>query len=57
MLPEQPGGLPEHLIGADPQYYLHYTLGEWCGTPGTLAPEAVAEYARCFSPRSHPRLG
>src|SRR5437764_150864 len=46
----QPGGLPEHLIGADPQYYLRYTLGEWCGTPGALAPEAVAEYTRCFTP-------
>jgi haloacetate dehalogenase len=46
----QPAGLPEHLIGADPQYYLHYTLGEWCGTAGALSPEAVAEYARCFTP-------
>jgi haloacetate dehalogenase len=46
----QPAGLPEHLIGADPQYYLQHTLGEWCGTPGALAPEAVAEYTRCFTP-------
>lgn len=46
----QPDGLPEQLIGADPQYYLHYTLGEWCGTPGAPGPEAVAEYARCFTP-------
>src|SRR5205823_8827131 len=46
----QPGGLPEHLIGADPQYYLRYTLDEWCGTPGALVPEAAAEYARCFTP-------
>jgi haloacetate dehalogenase len=46
----QPVGLPEHLIGADPQYYLHYTLGEWCATAGVPAPEAVAEYTRCFTP-------
>lgn len=46
----QPADLPERLIGTDPQYYLHYTLGEWCGTPGALSPEAVAEYARCFTP-------
>jgi haloacetate dehalogenase len=45
----QPAGLPERLIGADPQYYLRYTLGEWCATPGALAPAAVAEYARCFT--------
>lgn len=44
----QPGPLPEHLIGTDPQYYLRYTLGEWCGTPGALVPEAAAEYARCW---------
>jgi haloacetate dehalogenase len=46
----QPEPLPERLIGADPLYYLRYTLGEWCGTPDALAPEAVAEYTRCFTP-------
>lgn len=46
----QPADLPERLIGADPQYYLHYTLGEWCATQGIPAPEAVAEYTRCFTP-------
>jgi haloacetate dehalogenase len=46
----QPGGLPERLIGADPGYYLQYTLGEWCATPGVPDPEAAAEYARCFTP-------
>ncbi|HET6186165.1 MAG TPA: alpha/beta hydrolase [Trebonia sp.] len=45
----QPATLPEHLIGTDPEYYLRYTLDEWCHTPGALAPEAVAEYARCFT--------
>jgi haloacetate dehalogenase len=46
----QPVGLPENLIGADPQYYLRYTLDEWSGTPGVPTPKAVAEYARCFTP-------
>lgn len=38
--------------GWRPQYYLRYTLGEWCGTPDALAPEAVAEYTRCFTPEA-----
>jgi haloacetate dehalogenase len=44
----QPADLPERLIGADPGGYLAWTLREWCGTPGALAEEAVAEYRRCF---------
>jgi haloacetate dehalogenase len=46
----QPPDLPERLIGADPGYYLAYTLREWCATPDGLAAEAVAEYRRCFDP-------
>jgi haloacetate dehalogenase len=44
----QPDDLPERLIGNDPQGYLDWTLEEWCGTPGALTGEAVAEYRRCF---------
>jgi len=44
----QPHDLPERLIGGDPRGYLHWTLDEWCDTPGALDPEAVAEYERCF---------
>jgi haloacetate dehalogenase len=44
----QPADLPERLLGADPVFYLDYTLQEWCGTPGALTPEAIAEYRRCF---------
>lgn len=44
----QPVGLPERLIGAEPAFYLRWTLDHWCGTPGALAEEAVAEYLRCF---------
>jgi len=44
----QPYDLPETLIGADPGYYLRKKLGGW-GTPlETFAPEALAEYERCF---------
>jgi haloacetate dehalogenase len=45
----QPGGLPERLIGNDPEYYLHHKLGHWGRDLSAFAPEAVAEYVRCFS--------
>jgi haloacetate dehalogenase len=43
--------LPEHLIGADPVFYLHQKLGHWSARKDTswVAPEALAEYERCFS--------
>jgi haloacetate dehalogenase len=44
----QPDGLPERLIGADPDYYLTEKLRRW-SAPGTVfAPPALAEYQRCF---------
>jgi haloacetate dehalogenase len=45
----QPAPLPERLIGADPLFYLHWTLSGW-GARGldAYAPEALAEYERCF---------
>jgi haloacetate dehalogenase len=46
----QPPDLPERLIGADPGFYLDWTLREWCGTPGALDGAAVSEYRRCFEP-------
>ena len=45
----QPYDLPEHLIGGDPVYYLHKKIGAWSGGPQSFAPEALAEYERCFS--------
>jgi haloacetate dehalogenase len=44
----QPYDLPERLIGCAAQQYLEWTLDEWCGTPGALSEEAIAEYRRCF---------
>jgi haloacetate dehalogenase len=44
----QPPDLPERLIGADPGFYLDWTLREWCGTRGALDEAAVSEYRRCF---------
>lgn len=45
----QPNGLPERMIGADPAYYLAEKVGRWSGRQTTFAPEAMAEYLRCFS--------
>jgi haloacetate dehalogenase len=45
----QPGDLPERLIGADPLFYLHWTLARWGTGLDAFAPEALAEYERCFS--------
>ncbi|HAO32924.1 MAG TPA: alpha/beta hydrolase [Candidatus Competibacter sp.] len=45
----QPDGLPEKLIGADPAYYLTEKLKRWSAPDARFAPEAVADYIRCFS--------
>ena len=44
----QPYDLPERLIGADPGFYLRWTLEEWSETPGAIGAEARTEYERCF---------
>ncbi len=44
----QPHGLPERMIGADPLFYLHWVLGRWGTGLNAFAPEALAEYERCF---------
>lgn len=44
----QPDGLPERLIGAEPEFYLQWLLDHWAAAPGALAAGAVAEYQRCF---------
>lgn len=44
----QPHGLPEHLIGLDPDTYLTRTLGAWGSDPGVFHDEAVAAYRRAF---------
>ena len=44
----QPYDLPETLIGADPIYYLRKKLGGWGTSLEAFAPEALAEYERCY---------
>lgn len=45
----QPGGLPERMIGADPDAYLTHTLRSWAAPGFAFDPVARAEYARCFA--------
>ncbi len=40
--------LPERLIGADPSYFLRHMLGRYGSAADIFAPEAYAEYERCF---------
>jgi haloacetate dehalogenase len=45
----QPNGLQEHLIGADPEFYLRHKMGLWSAGLEGFTDEAMAEYIRCFS--------
>jgi len=45
----QPAGFPERMIGADPEFFLRYVVDKWAAAPDPCAPEAMAEYLRCFS--------
>lgn len=42
------GGLPERLIGHDPDFFHDYLMRAWAGDHAALSPEALAEYRRCF---------
>lgn len=45
----QPDGLPEHMIGLDPDYFLREKLRRWSAPDAEFHPRAVDEYVRCFS--------
>lgn len=44
----QPDGLPERMIGHDPEWYLRETLRRWAAPGFSFAPDAMADYVRCF---------
>ena len=44
----QPAGLPERMIGRDPQWFLRRTLGSWAGRARPRRARRCAEYERCF---------
>jgi haloacetate dehalogenase len=45
-----PAHLPERMIGADPKLFLHKKMGAGAAGMAPFAPEALAEYERCFTP-------
>jgi haloacetate dehalogenase len=45
----QPAPLPERMLGGDPRFCLHWSLGGWGAAGlGHIEPEALAAYERCF---------
>jgi haloacetate dehalogenase len=44
----QPDGLPEAMIGHDPEWFLRETVRRWSGRAEPVAEEAIAEYVRHF---------
>ena len=44
----QPNGLPERLIGYDPDDYLRRKLTAWGAADDAFTDQAMAEYLRCF---------
>jgi len=44
----QPAPVPEHLIGADPDFYIEHLLGRWAGDRAALDPQAVSCYVEHF---------
>jgi haloacetate dehalogenase len=43
------GGVPERLIGHDPEFFQDYLMRLWAGDYDALDPEALKEYRRCFA--------
>jgi haloacetate dehalogenase len=41
-------GLPEHMIGADPEFFLRHMFGTLLRDEGAIEPAAFTEYLRCF---------
>ena len=44
----QKDGLPERLIGNEPQYYLKEKLKRWSAKESKFDEDAISEYVRCF---------
>jgi haloacetate dehalogenase len=45
----QPDGLPETMIGRDPEWFLRETLRRWSGRARPIDEAAIREYVRAFS--------
>lgn len=44
----QPAPVPEKMIGADPDFFLHHLLERWAGNATPLADSAIAQYSHHF---------
>jgi haloacetate dehalogenase len=41
-------GIPEHLIGADPAFWIRALIGPLLGDGASIEPEVMEDYIRCF---------
>jgi haloacetate dehalogenase len=41
-------GIPEHMIGADPEFWIRSLIGPLLGQGASIEPEVMADYIRCF---------
>jgi haloacetate dehalogenase len=41
-------GIPEHMIGADPGYWIHAIVGPLLGPGASIEPAVMNDYIRCF---------
>ncbi|MFN8109788.1 MAG: alpha/beta hydrolase [Thermoleophilia bacterium] len=48
----QGGGLPERMIGGDPEWFVREIMRRWSRYPDRLHPEALAAYVAAFTPRA-----
>lgn len=44
----QPAPLPERLFGADPDFYVDFTIRSWCADPAAIDRAAMAAYQAAF---------
>jgi haloacetate dehalogenase len=42
-------GVPEHMIGADPEYWLRALMSQLLGEGASIEPKAMDDYVRCLS--------
>lgn len=45
----QGDGLPERLLGLDPEFFVRAKLKQWSKAGAAFSDEAIAEYVRCFA--------
>jgi haloacetate dehalogenase len=41
-------GIPEHMLGADPRYWVRTVVAELLGPGASIEPEVMEDYIRCF---------